>query len=365
MKPLNRIGKFCTTIIASASIGINPIVAYAQNSFSEIEPMEYSSQELGIPVNGQYYEDFGKAQNVINWNAGDRVEDILRLKDFGTGLGNLNLDSIFESTGSYAEDYLLSDFAVLKNTKFNQLVSAVPSLKNQKLSDVEPLYDLVKKGAGNGTATSLANTAIQDVIKDSDIGKLSLNKIDLDNYSLDSIPNLINSPLNAFPNWQNQLISDIPELSNMSFNSLFSFLGVNVPVAKVDLVLGDQEGYINNTISGSYQEGFAVDCDQDNCKHIELVTYLPIFTGFDGKRWIGNSQFVIGGTGCFVGVEPTGRHPFGDNFKVVLTNVDEGEGRADFSMYFRFCFYCGCSPYFVGPIPFFSVSEKEPIFIGF
>lgn len=363
MKLLNKIKKLSLALIGITTIGINPVLA--QNSFAEIEPLEFSSEELGVPIKNKYYEGFGKATTIINWKAGDRIEDILRLKDFNTGLGNLNLSSILDSTGILPEEFTLADFTVLKNTKLKKLANAVPSLNSKKLGEIEPLYDLVKKGAENSTAKSLANSSIGSIIKEQKIGNLSLNKINLENYSLDSIPQLINSPLNAFSNWGNQLISDIPGLSNMPFDAMFAFLGSGMPIAQVDVVLGEKEGYIDNTISGSYQAGFNLNCEQENCLHIELINYLPIFSGFDGKRWIGSSQEVDGGSGCFTGKEPTGRHPFGDSFKVVLTDVDEAQGRADFSMYFRFCFFCGCSPYFVGPIPFFSVSEKDPIFIGF
>lgn len=364
MKLINQIKKISLAMFSITTVNIEPVLA--DNSFAEIEPLEFSSEQLGVPLKNTDYEGFGKPTNVINWEAGERVEDILRLKDFAdTGLGNLNLSSILNSSGIPVENFTLADFKLLKNTNLKKLVEAVPFLKSTNLSEVLPLYDLVKKGAGIGTAKSLANSSIGSMIKEPKIGNLSLNQINLEDYSLDSIPQLITSPIKAFPDWGNQLISEIPGLVNLPFDALFAFLAGEIPVAQVDLVLGEKEGYIDNTITGSYQVGFEVNCYQENCEHLELVDYLPIFTGFEGKRWIGKSHQVEGGTGCLKGEEPTGRHPFGDSFKLVLTDVDEAEGRADFSLYFRFCFICGCSPYLVGPIPFFSVSEKDPLFIGF
>ena len=360
IKPIRKL------IVAVGTITlISATPTFAQNSFAEIKPLEFSSQDLGFPKNIKY-EDLGKPKKTKYWQAGERIENILQLKDFDeTGLPSVSLSEILTNSYTPIDNLSLADFSLLKKTKFKKLVNAVPSLKSFRLNEVEPLYDLVKKGVGSGKAKSLANTKISSVIKDNKIANLSLNKINLNNYSLDSIPQLINSPLNAFPHWGNQFLSEIPGLVEMPFKSLFNFLSAGIPVAKVDLILNSTEGYIDNTITGSYQSGFNVNCYQADCEHIELVDYLPAFSGFDGKRWIGKSHEVEGGSGCFKGREPTGRHPFGDNFKVVLTGVDEAEARADFSIYFRFCFFCGCSPYIVGPIPFFSVTEKDPLFLGF
>ena len=359
-----KLTKFCLTTAIITTFTATAVSA--QNSFAEIEPLEFSSQDLGFPPNIEY-EDLGKPKNTKYWQAGERIENILQLKDFDeTGLPSLSLFSILENSSTPIDDLSLADFSLLKKTKFKKLVNAVPSLKSFRLNEVEPLYDLVKKGVGSGKAKSLANTKISSVIKDNNIANLSLNKINLNNYSLDSIPQLINSPLNAFPHWGNQFLSEIPGLVEMPFESLFNFLSAGIPVAKVDLILNSAEGYIDNTITGSYQAGFNVNCNQSNCPHIELTTYLPMFSGYDGKRWIGgNAQQVIGGSGCLVGIEPTGRHPFGDSFKIVLTGVDEAQSRAYFSMFFRFCLNCGCTPYIIGPIPFFTLSEKDPLFLGF
>ncbi|MFB2978430.1 hypothetical protein [Microseira sp. BLCC-F43] len=89
-------------------------------------------------------------------------------------------------------------------------------------------------------------------------------------------------------------------------------------------------------------------------------------------EWMGTSQLVRGGFGSLGqlngGKEPTGRHPFGDGFKVVVESVDEAKGTATLAMYFRICQRgmpdLGCSPYFLGPLPLMVVKEKQPIFVG-
>ena len=271
-----KLTKFCLTTAIITTFTATAVSA--QNSFAEIEPLEFSSEDLGFPPNIEY-EDLGKPKKTKYWQAGERIENILQLKDFDeTGLPSVSLSEILTNSYTPIDNLSLADFSLLKKTKLKKLVNAVPSLKSFRLNEVEPLYDLVKKGVGSGKAKSLANTKISSVIKDNKIANLSLNKINLNNYSLDSIPQLINSPLNAFPHWGNQFLSEIPGLVEMPFKSLFNFLSAGIPVAKVDLILNSAEGYIDNTITGSYQSGFNVNCDQADCEHIELIDYLPAFS---------------------------------------------------------------------------------------
>lgn len=133
-----------------------------------------------------------------------------------------------------------------------------------------------------------------------------------------------------------------------------------IPLAQVDVVFSNAEGSVNHSISGSYQEGFNVPCIR-NCAHIELGA------PYTGAQWIsGLSQQVRGGYGVLGtlnnGLEPTGRHPFGPAFKVVLLNTDEATGTATMGLYFRTCINSpvdlGCSPYFMGPLPFMTITEE-------
>jgi hypothetical protein len=64
------------------------------------------------------------------------------------------------------------------------------------------------------------------------------------------------------------------------------------------------------------------------------------------------------------GWEPTGRHPFGEAFKVVVMEPSETADTVDTALYFRFSLPCGNSPYIIGPVPFLSYSANSPIFVG-
>lgn len=154
------------------------------------------------------------------------------------------------------------------------------------------------------------------------------NEIDLSKYKLTSIPGIENSSFDEFANWQDTLISDIPGLKDLSWNNF-----PNVPepdlsfVGQVDLPLGDIEANRIRSISGSYQEGFNVPCNQNNCVHFE-ASGLGQTTG---AQWIsGKVQKVKGGYGILAvangGLEPTGRHPFGKSFKQVVWDIDESSG---------------------------------------
>ena len=65
------------------------------------------------------------------------------------------------------------------------------------------------------------------------------------------------------------------------------------------------------------------------------------------------------------GREPTGRHPFGSAFKVVVWEPDETADTVSTALFFRVCGkFVGCSPYFIGPLPFFSYQRDDMIFVG-
>ena len=93
-----------------------------------------------------------------------------------------------------------------------------------------------------------------------------------------------------------------------------------------------------------------------------LYDTSPIY----GKQWIsGKYQKVKGGSGILGelndGLEPTGRHPFGKAFKVVVWEVTESEGSFETALFFRTCGggLLGCSPYFIGPVPFLTFHETD------
>lgn len=131
-------------------------------------------------------------------------------------------------------------------------------------------------------------------------------------------------------------------------------------------IIADSHGLTN-------VQGFSVNCQDNDCAYIELDDLensgRNVRGSLEGKQWIsGKYQEVEGGSGCLKGVnggkEPTGRLPFGNAFKVVVMEPDERTDTVDTALFFRFCSPCGCSPYFIGPVPFFTYRVNSPIFVG-
>lgn len=231
--------------------------------------------------------------------------------------------------------------------------------------------------------TSLTQMLLKDVVKQfPELGQLGMNNLNLEQYTFSQIPGLENAPIGDFLDWQTVSIAGIPGLGKVPFSQFPNPLveGTDPFVARVDVPLDAQEAQHThqNTVSGSYQAGFRVPCEQ-NCAQAELspiggsqmAAGIGIFA--NGKSWIsGKHQEVEGGEGVLKmvngGKEPTGRNPYCSVFKQVITTVDAPGGKIGTSMYFRFCkrkpVDLGCTPYFLGPIPFLSYHEKQFIFLG-
>ena len=136
-------------------------------------------------------------------------------------------------------------------------------------------------------------------------------------------------------------------------------------VGVIDVVYGSSETSRFNTITGSDKVLFQFPCIVD-CAYIELAgdTY--------GKQWIsGKYQKVFGGSGALGALydyeEPTGRFPLGPAFKIVLWEVDESKGSAEFRAFTKVCSgLAGCTPYVLPPggIPLTTLYEKDSIFVG-
>ncbi|BAY73318.1 hypothetical protein NIES23_61460 (plasmid) [Trichormus variabilis NIES-23] len=302
------------------------------------------------------------------WRAGQSIAEFMEIGDFETpelDIESLNLSTIAQVQGLNLNRLKLSDFELTKWQTLSNLVTAVPALGNRNVSTVVPIRDFVRRyGINSGT---IANASRNSRLRNVQFGRA----INLNNYSLTSIPNIQNTSINRFNNWQDSKIIGVPGLSTLTWDNLPGLRSLDLSfVAKVDLPLRDIEANRTRSISGSYQEGFNVPCLQNNCAHMEM-SGLGKTTG---TQWIsGKYQKVNGGFGLLKalngGKEPTGRNPFGSSFKQVVWNIDEGTGEVETAMFFRICKtipFIGrtCSPYFIGPVPFIEYREKDPIVLG-
>lgn len=306
-----------------------------------------------------------------NWNAGQTQDSFTMLGDFQDSfeLQKFSLDDISQIVNSNLNKVTLDSFGIMKKQTLSSLVKAIPDLKTITIAQVKPIYDLLAQDLSSSFVD--ANQTIGNLLQQSPhLGKLDFNQLDLTSYNVDSIPELLITPIGTFEKWQGVYIDEIPGLNNVSFSQFPNPINsVGSEVGIVDIAFGTDEQLRNRTVSGSEQEGFAVQCSKD-CAHVELSGSDAV----SGKAWVsGKYQLVKGGSGILGSVnggkEPTGRNPFGDAFKVAVWDVSEVDGMMSQALFFRACMRnsfidLGCTPYFIGPVPFMTYREKDPIFLG-
>jgi hypothetical protein len=337
-----------------------------------------SLQELGsIGQDGQ----IGTKYNVVagyeasrEWTTGDNPEEVLKLGDLENSLSaqEFTLEEITNSSESTqinnSTDIPLSDFSLAGEQNIESLVEAVPNLGSVSAVEVEPIADLLEQNGFDDYDVSLDTL----IAENEELANLELGSIELEQYTVGSIPNLEQARLGDFRRYKDSWVSEIPGLAQVPLGSYpSSITAVGNSVARIDFIWGEAESDRTTTISGSYVEGFNVACES-NCEYFELDDLENVGSSVqsdsEGKQWIaGREHWVAGGTGCLAGGrEPTGIHPFGDSFKTVLWRTDETTDTGEIVMFFNIKTQCGSSAYFIGPIPFpmGSVKINDLVFVG-
>lgn len=324
--------------------------------------------EMRVEEDGEVTYPTNRGNQTRTWRSGQSIAEFLELGDFEETelqIENLNLSTISRRQGLNLNRLKLGDFQLTKWQTLPNLVRAIPSLRNRPVRNVRPISDLLRRNGISG------NTTIGNASRNPRVRNLQLGRINLNNYSLTSIPDIQNTSINRFSNWQDSRINGVPGLSDLTWDN---FPGLNTLdlsfIGKVDLVLREIEANRTRSISGSYQEGFNVPCLQTNCAHGEMSGIGRT----TGVQWIsGKYQKVRGGFGILGringGKEPTGRHPFGSAFKQVVWDINESQGEMETTIFFRICKHIPfggrtCTPYFIGPVPFIVYKEKDPIIFG-
>lgn len=332
-------------------------------TFSTMPPTEESGS-IEIP-------DLGN----IEWLAGQTPDEYLRLGTFydSFNIQLLNYEAIANLSGIDTSSLTLADINLFSSQNLGGLVSAIPELGKWQVYQVPIFQDLLSGMYSDDTPWD--ELTLAQVVNQEGLGGLALSNLNLSQYGLDAIPGLLQSPLARLEGWEESVIGQIPGLRDVPFTAFSGAPSGAGYVALFDVPYGEKEGQRLNTITGSNKEGFEVPCDQDSCSYIELSgpPWLNA-EALHGKQWIkggpeSDAQMVRGGSGILGmvnnGMEPTGRHPYGRGFKVVLRSTNESEGSAKFALYFRYCKdLAGCTPYIIGPIPWFSNHEDDIIFVG-
>jgi len=299
------------------------------------------------------------------WQAGQTADQYMQLGDFQDSfqLQRFSLAEIAALVGLDWPALRLVDVALVAWQTLGDLVQALPDLANRPVASVPPIDDLLQGQVD-------PQTTIAEVLQDETLAGHRLGELNLEQYGLTDIPGLMEAPLERFRDWQQSVIDQVPGLADVPFTNFPNpIVEQGVVVGRVDVVFGAAEGNRANTISGSYVEGFNVPCEA-NCAHLEIGQPALV----EGTQWVsGRYQQVRGGRGALAaangGLEPTGRHPFGNAFKVVVLDTDEASGTAETGLYFRLCTRnlfadLGCTPYFIGPIPWLPVQEEGMVFLG-
>lgn len=339
---------------------------------------------------GTEFNSFAGYDLSREWSAGDSLVDILKLGDVEEGFAaqELSIGEIAAITGVETNDIALSAFELAKEQLLGELVEVVPGLGQQQISEVEPIAKLVETRIGSG----YEDTSIDSLVETELAAKnLKLGEVDLSQYSIDDLPGLSDTALKDFADWENAGVNDVPGLSKVALSQMPNPLSsIAMPVMRIDAVWSDAESNRQRTVSGSYEEGFNVPCMAGSrCPYIELDDIENFGSDWrlptEGVQWIegrdpqsGNicpdapwgvkgGHGVLGAVNC--GKEPTGRHPFGKAFKFAIWGTDETTDSVETAIFFRFCAKSpvvdlGCTPYFIGPIPFFSFRRDNWIFLG-
>ncbi len=334
-----------------------------------------------------------------SWVAGQSPDTIVMLGDIAsaTGLEKLALQQVQEITGIDLSQFNLNDLTAMNWQSIASLTQSIPGLSDLPIEQVKVFYDFfnsVSNGELASVLDELGSASIGDILSlNPSLGELPLgNVLDLSQYNLvSSIPGLVFTPIDTLSNWGQSLISQVPGLGmvpfaqfpfGLNFGAFQVALAESAPVATADIVWSNAESgdpKVNDSyfVSGKANGGSTVPvrCTTgESCAYLELSDLLGSNGPFSGKRWVsGNSQQVEGGEGILKaingGKEPTGRMVYGNLFKVVLTGTNESTGTADFGLYFRICSKnafvdLGCSPYFLGAIPWIPAQEKQLVVVG-
>lgn len=310
-----------------------------------------------------------------SWAAGTSLDKVFNLGDFQDSLKiqTLNLENISQIAGANLDSLKLSDFGLLRSQNLASLVKAVPNLADFPIAQITPVLDLLKTSLNFQQLQQFnPQQTLGSFLKQSPhLGSLPVSSLPLQNYDLKSIPNLEKTPLGTLERWQAGEIGGIPGLKDVPLSKLPGGISpAGTTVGTADIVFGTKEENRTRTMSGSDVEGFAVPCRKE-CAHVE-------FSGSElvrGRQWVsGKYQTVKGGRGILGkvngGKEPTGRLPFGPAFKVAVWDVSETQGRFTTALFFRFCSRSafvdlGCTPYYLGPIPWLAYEEKfSDVFLG-
>lgn len=348
--------------------------------------------------------------------------------DDSLGVGKLTLSQIMAKSGRDPSSVTLEQIGLIDHQTVASFLKANPQLLDNPIKTIPPLADLVSSIYGYQNSTLLeypaqvlvaekenqyseisltkavkqlpnksSNPALLSGIATTDpknsqidVSELEMGNLDLNEYTLGDVEGIGDRFVEEYEGWKDEYLSDIEGLADISFDNFPNPIATTLAfISRVDFIWSDAHGEIKpgQSVSGSNIAGYAVPCDRE-CAHIELDDLensgRDIRWISEGRRWmlgkdpvnanicpdapwgVDGGEGVLGELNC--GKEPTGRNPFGPAFKVALWGVDETTDTAETAIFFRFCYRgvpnLGCTPYFIGPIPFLPANRENWIILG-
>lgn len=372
---------------------------FADFSFSDLGGVEAAGS---IPSD---WDEQAGYQVGRTWQSGDSIADIIKLGDISTDFGadQVTLDQVGTVLDEDLSQRSLTQFKTLSSQSLSSLSENVNYLNEFPVEAIAPVDALLQ----DATGLEFGETELGAVLDENpELGALTLDELgeELGDFKIGDIPNADITRLADLEGWQNASLSEVPGLADLPFNQFPAGIGaLGGATARIDFIYSPAEADRTNTISGSYQAGFEVPCpdegkltkfstpyeapeanDPPECAYLELDDLedegREVQGSFEGKQWIsgkyheveggfGPLKFVPSTLGYSVGYEPTGRHPFGSAFKVIVWEPDETDDTVTFKLFFRWCTYIPgigrtCTPYNQFSAPFLTHKINDIIFIG-
>jgi len=337
----------------------------------KVEPSMFSAQPSAIPDWQQItfakllpFERSGIAGERV-WHYGQPVDQFLTLADFQDSfkLQFLNLYTIAKAAKipavgfglpGDADSITLASFKLFRQQSLSDLVTAIPALGNLPAIQIAPIAALLR--ADKPEYQLEQQTPLAIVVQDPAVGQLTFENFDLSSYSVKDIPGLKMVPLQAFRGWQFARITDVPYLSQVPWSAFLVPPQIHGMSGVLNLKAAAPFTTVP-TISGSNVAGYQSSCSEE-CTGATFSSPMLL----QGKYWLVGDQTVAGRNNE---TEPTGRNPFGEAFKVVISSLDPNQMQT--SIFFHVCGSGDnpvCGAYSVGPVPWFTYHNGDSIFVG-
>jgi hypothetical protein len=264
-------------------------------------------------------------------------------------------------------------------------------LQQANLGNFQPLQslnNLIQNAGGIGNLVpsdllnppkvvqQVANIALSKVVAAiPSFGNYSLGNIPIQNLQsfsvANALPALIKQPLSVVPGVSQLMASDLKAVgvNKIAMSQLPKPLAyaAGIQLGRFDLPLGNDEKDFGRQISGGITgSGFRKENCRNKCKFVEISAPG---TSYHGAIWADAEHYVPDGFGPACAVVPglcrgpAGNHPFGEEFRVLLTNINPRNGTAQRAISFRKCddLRINCSPYILPPggFPIGTVREGD------